>query len=70
MGVGESGLDLLRATALSLHRGAPPAGILVGPRVGIGYASARDRRAPYRFADASLEGVSQPKLLRPDKRRR
>ena len=65
-----SGRDLLQGSDLSLRRGAQPVRILVGPRIGIGYASARDQRAPYRFADASLEGVSHPKLLRRESRRR
>jgi len=34
---------------LELRRGDPPAGILEGPRGGVGYASIQDREAPLRF---------------------
>ena len=49
---------------LELREGTPVARALVGPRVGIDYASARDRRAPYRFADPGATAVTVRKTLR------
>jgi DNA-3-methyladenine glycosylase len=42
---------------------------LVGPRVGIDYASPRDRRAPYRFADPASTSVTERSTLRLERRR-
>jgi len=53
---GREGLRVLDAPAIP-HT-------LVGPRVGIGYASAEHQQAPWRFAIAGSAWVSQPGLLR------
>lgn len=51
---------------LELRRGAPPAAILAGPRVGIDYAAPEHRDAPWRFAVADSRWVSRPRAaLRP-----
>ena len=60
----QSGEALFRGGGLLLRRGSPPSAILVGPRVGIGYASKRDQRAPWRLAAADTEWVSQRRSLR------
>lgn len=59
------GESLCAPGGLELHRGAPPAAVLVGPRVGVDYARPRDRRAPYRFAVAGSPWVSHTRTLRP-----
>ncbi len=55
--------------ALELREGSPVARALVGPRVGIDYASVRDRRAPYRFADPASRAVTVRKALRLERAR-
>ncbi len=68
--VGEAlGLDLAfnrhplhEPGGLELRWGSPPGGLLVGPRVGIGYASPEDQRAPLRFAVAEARRASRPPL--------
>ena len=44
---------------LELLEGAPPEGILRGPRVGIDFAREEDRLRPWRFACAGTKWVSQ-----------
>jgi DNA-3-methyladenine glycosylase len=53
---------------LELREGWAPRALLVGPRVGIDYASPRDRRALYRFADADSQHVSARATLRRPRR--
>jgi DNA-3-methyladenine glycosylase len=60
---GWSGHALFEAGGLELCAGEPPAGVLVGPRIGIDYASPRDRAAPLRFAVAESRWVSRPRAL-------
>ena len=60
-----SGHKLYAAGSLELHRGEAPTGLLVGPRVGIDYATPEDRAAPWRFAAARTAWVSHRKSLRP-----
>ncbi len=58
-----SGHMLYRRGGVELHRGETPAAILHGPRVGIDYADAADRDAPWRFAIAETPWVSHRKGL-------
>lgn len=60
-----SGHPLYRKQELYLVRGDPPAGVLVGPRVGIDYAAPADRARPWRFAAAASACVSHPSGLEP-----
>lgn len=60
-----TGASLCDASDLYLLDAPPPAGILHGPRVGIGYASPAHQRAPWRFALADSAWVSQRKTLQP-----
>jgi DNA-3-methyladenine glycosylase len=58
---------LFRRGGLEVHapdRASP--GLLVGPRVGIDYAQACHRDAPWRFAAADSAAVTARKSLRPD----
>ena len=48
---------------LELLEGAPPEGILRGPRVGVDFALEPDRARPWRFALAGTTWVSQRKNL-------
>jgi DNA-3-methyladenine glycosylase len=50
-------------------RAGPRHDVVVGPRVGIDYASAKDRRAPLRFALAGSRAVTRPAALRKPSRR-
>jgi DNA-3-methyladenine glycosylase len=59
-----SGAPLFRKRGLRLLDAPPPAAIVIGPRVGIGYASEEHRHAPWRFALAGSAWVTQPKGLR------
>jgi DNA-3-methyladenine glycosylase len=59
------GHDLLAPGGLELRQGPPPTGILAGPRLGIGFATAEDQARPWRFADAASKAVLQPKRLGP-----
>jgi len=63
-----SGHALFEPGGLMLFDGPAPAAMLRGPRVGIDYASPRDRKAPYRIAAADTRWVSQPATLRPFRR--
>ena len=47
----------------------PASDMLVGPRVGIGYAKPADQRAPWRFAISGTPWVSQRGSLRPWRQR-
>lgn len=58
-----SGHPLFRKQDLYLVPGDPPAGVLVGPRVGIDYAAPADRARPWRFAAAASMCVSHPSGL-------
>jgi DNA-3-methyladenine glycosylase len=58
-----SGHPLYRKQDLYLVPGDPPAGVLVGPRVGIDYAAPEDRDRPWRFAAAASVCVSHPRGL-------
>jgi DNA-3-methyladenine glycosylase len=58
-----SGRALYRRSGLRVLDAEPPAGVLVGPRVGIGYASQHHQLAPWRFASAGTRYVTQPKTL-------
>lgn len=60
-----SGRRLFEAGGLELHVGEPPRRVLAGPRVGIDYASPKDRRRAWRFAAADTRWISVPKSLRP-----
>ena len=60
-----SGHDLLAPGGLELRRGSPPERVVVGPRVGIGYAASEDVVAPLRFADGGSRWVSHPRDLAP-----
>lgn len=55
---------LYRAGDLEVRWGEPPAGILTGPRVGIGYAAPEDIDAPWRLACADSPWVSHRASLR------
>ncbi len=59
------GHDLTAPGGLEVRPGAPPARLLVGPRVGIGYAAPADRDAPLRFALADEPQVSARRALAP-----
>jgi len=60
-----SGHDLLTAGELELRDALPVRDILAGPRVGVDYASAEHREAPWRFAVAGTRWVSVATTLRP-----
>ncbi|CAG0931213.1 Putative 3-methyladenine DNA glycosylase [Planctomycetaceae bacterium] len=60
-----SGLPLFRRGDLEVLEGETPAGLLVGPRVGIEGAKPRDVKAPWRFAAAGTPWVSQRGVLKP-----
>lgn len=62
---GFSGHLLFEAGGLEVRYGEPPSAVLRGPRVGIGYASEEDQRAPWRFASADSLAVTHRKLLLP-----
>jgi len=61
----ECNATLYTEGGLELRVGRGPAPLLVGPRVGIDYASAEDRAAPWRFARAGTPWVTQRRSLRP-----
>ncbi len=63
-----SGHAVYAEGGLECRQGSPPARLLVGPRVGIDYATARDRRALYRFADPESKSVTVRRTLRPGRR--
>lgn len=51
---------------LAVWPGEPPDHLLVGPRVGIDYATPADRDAPWRFAMPDSRWVGHRKTLRPE----
>lgn len=59
------GHDLLASGGLELREGPPPASLLVGPRLGIGFAAQDDQTRPWRFADGGSRAVFQRKDLKP-----
>ncbi len=59
-----SGHPLFRRGGLEVRDAEPPTRILVGPRVGIDYASAAHRRAPWRLAVGDSEWVSHRGALK------
>lgn len=63
-----SGHPLFIAGELECLEGTPTGRVLVGPRVGIDYATPRDRRAPYRFADPQSSSVTVRRTLRLERR--
>jgi len=58
-----SGTPMLGGGPVILEMGTPPVMVLTGPRVGIDYAEAQDRDAPWRFAVAATPWVSVRKTL-------
>ena len=54
---------LYRRGGLELRRGAAPAAILSGPRIGIDYAEPAHRTLPWRFAAAGSRWISHPTRL-------
>jgi len=56
---------LFEEGGLEVREGLPAAGILVGPRIGVPYASPADRDAPLRFALGGGAPVSVPRGLVP-----
>jgi DNA-3-methyladenine glycosylase len=65
LGLGKAfdGHDLLAPGGLELREGTPPAGVLAGGRLGIGFATAEDQARPWRFADATSGALLQRKVL-------
>ena len=64
IGVGDSGCPLFRRrSGLVLEQGEEPTQLLVGPRVGIDYATPEDVAAPLRFACGSSRSVSHRRTL-------
>jgi DNA-3-methyladenine glycosylase len=59
------GHDLLVSGGLELREGPPPAQLLAGPRLGIGFATAEDQARPWRFADAGSTAVMKKQDLAP-----
>lgn len=57
---------LFEPGGLEVRRGEPPAVVLVGPRVGIGYADPVDIAAPWRLAVGGSSWVSHRRTLRAD----
>lgn len=60
-----SGHDLLGGDGLVLRDGRPPARVIAGPRVGIGYASTEHQAVPWRLADADSDAVTHRRHLGP-----
>jgi DNA-3-methyladenine glycosylase len=60
-----SGLPLWKRGGLRVLDAPAPQAVLVGPRVGIGYASAEHKAAAWRFAIADSRSVTEHKSLRP-----
>jgi len=63
-----SGRPIFMRRGLRVLDAESPSSVLVGPRVGIRYASAEHRSAPWRLALAESAWVSQKKTLRPRRR--
>lgn len=62
---GFNGHDLLAPGGLELRPEAPPASILMGPRLGIGFATPEDQARPWRFADGLSSAVLKRQELAP-----
>ena len=62
---GWSGHALYRVGGLNICPGQAPTSVLAGPRVGIDFASAADRKRPWRFAAGESRAISRPQELRP-----
>jgi DNA-3-methyladenine glycosylase len=62
---GFSGRALYRPRGLRVLDAEPPAQVLVGPRVGIAYATPEHQRAPWRFASGGTAYVTARKGLEP-----
>jgi DNA-3-methyladenine glycosylase len=60
-----SGAPLFVPGGLEVHRGAPACSVLAGPRIGIDYADAKDRSAPYRLAVGESDYVLRKSELKP-----
>lgn len=60
--LGFSGHPLYEPGGLELRAGPPPARIACGPRIGVDFASARDRARRWRFAEAGSPWQSAPRL--------
>ena len=59
------GHDLRAPGDLELRPGTPPARMLVGPRLGITFATGEDQARPWRFADGDSPAILQRKALSP-----
>lgn len=57
--------DLLAPGGLELRPASPPARILAGPRLGIGFAQPEGQTRPWRFADGDSRAVLQKAALVP-----
>lgn len=57
--------DVTTPGGLEACAGSPPAGLLMGVRIGIDYALPEHRTLPWRFAEADSTWVSHRKRLRP-----
>jgi DNA-3-methyladenine glycosylase len=60
-----SGKPLFKPRGLRVLDGEPPNGILLAPRIGIGYATPEHQAALWRFAAADTDYVAARKLMRP-----
>lgn len=68
VGVEDSGCPLFASrSGLTVETGLSSKALLVGPRVGIDYASPQDVAAPLRFACADSAYVSHRRTLRPQR---
>jgi len=59
------GHDLLAPGGLELREGPPLLGLLAGPRLGIGFATALDQLRPWRFAEGGSLAVLRKRDLAP-----
>jgi DNA-3-methyladenine glycosylase len=60
-----SGRPLFALEGLQVHDAEPVRELLVGPRVGVGYAEPAHQRAPWRIAAAGTPWVSERRTLAP-----
>lgn len=60
-----NGHDLLAPGGLELRQAPPPARIVTGPRLGIGFATPQDQARPRRFADGLSRAVLKLRELGP-----
>ena len=68
IGLSMTGHALFEVGGVTLHEGTPPERLLAGPRVGIDYASAADKRRAWRFAMPDCTFVTHPATLRTTRR--